>query len=160
MAIGGQQDTSENGPAPAKKGELDYLTVKGFRSIKSIEKLELRPINVLVGANGSGKSNFLEVFVFLRFLRQGHLVDYTDRAGGAEKILHFGSKVTKEIEIEISFRDGTDAYHVALSPTADDRFYVHDEWCWYWVKPQYPQPYSVGLTGSGKEAGISEPKNE
>ncbi|MGA2706164.1 MAG: AAA family ATPase [Isosphaeraceae bacterium] len=137
---------------------MDYLTVKGFRSIKSIEKLELRPINVLVGANGSGKSNFLGVFAFLRFLRQGHLVDYTDRAGGAEKILHFGSKVTKEIELEISFRDGTDAYHVALSPTADDRFYVHDEWCWYWVKPQYPQPYSVGLTGSGKEAGISEPQ--
>ena len=158
MAIGGQQDTSEDGPAPAKKGELDYLTVKGFRSIKSIEKLELRPINVLVGANGSGKSNFLEVFVFLRFLRQGHLVVYTDRAGGAEKILHFGSKVTKEIEIEISFRDGTDSYHVALSPTADDRFYVHDEWWSYWVKPQYPQPYSVGLTGSGKEAGISEPR--
>ena len=144
--------------APAKKGELDYLTVKGFRSIKSIEKLELRPINVLVGANGSGKSNFLEVFAFLRFLRQGHLVDYTDRAGGAEKILHFGSKATKEIEIEISFRDGTNAYHVALSPTADDRFYVHDEWCWYWVKPQYPQPHSLGLTGSGKEAGISEPQ--
>ncbi|MBV8130093.1 MAG: AAA family ATPase, partial [Planctomycetaceae bacterium] len=63
---------------------MDYLTVKGFRSIKSIEKLELRPINVLVGANGSGKSNFLEVFAFLRFLRQGHLVVYTDRAGGAE----------------------------------------------------------------------------
>ncbi len=159
MAIGGQQDTSENGPAPGKKGELDYLTVKGFRSIKSIERLELRPINVLVGANGSGKSNFVGVFDFLRALRQGRLVDYTDEAGGAEKILHFGSKVTKEIEIEISFRDGTDAYHVALSPTADDRFYVHDEWCWYGVKPQYPQPYSVGLTGSRKEAGISEPQN-
>ena len=135
MAIGGQQDTSENGPAPGKKGELDYLTVKGFRSIKSIEKLELRPINVLVGANGSGKSNFVEVFAFLRFLRQGHLVVYTDGAGGAEKILHFGSKVTKEIEMEISFRDGINGYHVALSPTAEDRFYVHDEWCWFWENP-------------------------
>ena len=156
MAIGGQQDTSEDGPAPAKKGELDYLTVKGFRSIKSIEKLELRPINVLVGANGSGKSNFLEVFVFLRFLRQGHLVVYTDRAGGAEKILHFGSKVTKEIEIEISFRDGTDSYHVALSPTADDRFYVHDEWCC-----TFPENTEPAATGQGVvSADFSTPTGE
>jgi len=159
VAIGGQQDTSENGPAPGKKGELDYLTVKGFRSIKSIERLELRPINVLVGANGSGKSNFVGVFAFLRVLRQGHLVAYTDGAGGAEKILHFGSKVTGEIELEISFRDGIYGYHVALSPTAEDRFYVHNERCWFWKKSQHLHPYFESLAGSGKEAGISEPQN-
>ncbi len=116
------------------KGELDYLTVKGFRSIKSIEKLELRPINVLVGANGSGKSNFVGVFAFLGVLRQGQLVAYTDAAGGAERILHFGSKVTQAIELEISFRDGRNGYHVALSPTAEDRFRVHNESCWFWNK--------------------------
>ncbi|MBV8129366.1 MAG: AAA family ATPase [Planctomycetaceae bacterium] len=138
---------------------MDYLTVKGFRSIKSIERLELRPINVLVGANGSGKSNFVGVFAFLRDLRQGHLVAYTDAAGGAEKILHFGSKVTKEIELEIAFRDGINGYHVALSPTAEDRFYVHDERCWFWNKSQHPRPYFESLAGSGKEAGISEPQN-
>ncbi len=159
MAIGGQQDTSENGPAPSKKGELDYLTVKGFRSIKSIERLELRPINVLVGANGSGKSNFVGVFAFLRVLRQGHLVAYTDGAGGAEKIIHFGSKVTGEIELEISFRDRINGYHVALSPTAEDRFYVHNEKCWFWNKSQHPHPYFLSLVGSRKEAGISEPQN-
>ena len=38
---------------------LDFVTVKGFKSIASIEKLELGPINVLIGANGSGKSNFI-----------------------------------------------------------------------------------------------------
>jgi len=159
VAIGGQQDTSENEPAPGKKGELDYLTVKGFRSIKSIERLELRPINVLVGANGSGKSNFVGVFAFLRVLRQGHLVAYTDGAGGAEKILHFGSKATQEIELEISFRDGINGYQVALSPTAEDRFYVHTERCWLWKKSQHVHPYFESLAGCGKEAGISEPQN-
>jgi len=137
---------------------LDYLTVKGFRSINSIEKLELRPINVLVGANGSGKSNFLGVFAFLRALRQGRLVDYTDAAGGAERILHFGSKVTPQIELEISFRDGMNGYHVALSPTTEDRFRVHKERGWFWDKSKYPGPYDVSLAGSGKEAGISEPQ--
>ena len=42
--------------------ELDTITVKGFKSIASIEKLKLGAINVLIGPNGSGKSNFIGVF--------------------------------------------------------------------------------------------------
>ena len=38
---------------------LSAITIKGFRSIASVEGLAIRPINVLIGANGSGKSNFL-----------------------------------------------------------------------------------------------------
>ncbi len=159
MATASQQDALGDGPAPKEKGELDYLTVKGFRSIKSIEELKLRRINVLVGANGSGKSNFVGVFDFLRALRQGRLADYTDEAGGAEKILHFGSKATREIELEISFDQRINGYHVALSPTGKDRFYVHDERCWIWDKSQYEDPYAETLTGTGEEAGISEPQS-
>jgi len=158
VATASQQDARGDGPAPKEKGELDYLTVKGFRSIKSIEELKLQRINVLVGANGSGKSNFVGVFEFLGVLRQGQLVAYTDAAGGAERILHFGSKVTPEIELEISFRDGKNGYHVALSPTTEDRFRVHDERGWFWNKSKDPGPYDVSLAGSGKEAGISEPQ--
>jgi hypothetical protein len=32
---------------------LDHITIEGFKSIASVE-LALRPINVLIGANGSG----------------------------------------------------------------------------------------------------------
>ena len=45
---------------------LDNITIRGFKSIKAVEGLELNPINVLIGANGSGKSNFIEVFSLLR----------------------------------------------------------------------------------------------
>ncbi len=41
---------------------LDWITIKGFKSIRSIERLQLRPINVLIGPNGSGKSNFIGAF--------------------------------------------------------------------------------------------------
>ncbi len=136
---------------------LDYISVKGFRSIKSIEKLALRPLNVLIGANGSGKSNLLEVFRFLKELRSGNLVQYADANGGASKVLHFGSKVTQQIELEISFRDEKNGYHVELSPTSEDRFYTHDEWCWFWDKAR-PSPFTAPLTGDGKEAGISQPQ--
>ncbi|MFI5461075.1 MAG: AAA family ATPase [Isosphaerales bacterium] len=153
-----QQGTPGKKPGPITNAELHQITVKGFFSIKSIEKLALRPINLLIGANGSGKSNFVGVFSLLRALRQGRLVDYTDARGGAERILHFGSKATKEIELEISFRDDSNRYHVVLSPTAEDRFFVHDEWCWYWEKSHHPKPLPEGLSGSGKEAGISKPQ--
>ncbi len=39
--------------------ELDYITITGFKSIKSLEKFPLHPINVIIGSNGSGKSNFI-----------------------------------------------------------------------------------------------------
>ena len=83
--------------------ELDYITVKGFKSIASIEKLALRPINVIIGPNGSGKSNFIGVFSFLHEVREGRLNEYIRKAGGAEQLLHFGSKVTDEIQLVISF---------------------------------------------------------
>ncbi len=66
--------------------------------------------------------------------------------------------MTQQIELEISFRDEKNGYHVELSPTSEDRFYVHDEWCWFWDKSKYATPYKSGLTGDGKEAGISQPQ--
>jgi predicted ATPase len=143
--------------APGAARELDNITIKGFRSIKSIEKLELRRINVLIGANGSGKSNFLGAFSLLRVLREGKLVWYADANGGASKILHFGSKVTPQVELEISFRGGRYVYHVRLSPTAEDRFYVHDEAYSFWDKNRNVSVTVGDIVGNRKEAGISKP---
>ena len=106
---------------------LDYITIKGFKSIASIEKLQLKPINVVIGPNGSGRSNFLGVFEFLHEIYEGktadRLRDYVTAAGGAEKILHFGSKATREIVFDYSFRQGR--YELRLRPTSDDGLYLY-----------------------------------
>jgi predicted ATPase len=104
---------------------LDYITIQGFKSIASIEKLPLKPINVVIGPNGSGKSNFIGVFAFLHAIREGRLRDYVTVAGGAEKILHFGSKTTREIHFDLSFAQGH--YSLKLRPTAADELYKYDE---------------------------------
>src|ERR1035441_5412702 len=111
-------------PMPANA--LDYITIKGFRSISSVEKLALRPINVLVGANGSGKSNFIGVFAFLHEIREGRLQHYVTAAGGAEKLLHFGSKTTKEMSFHLSFADQVNEYELRLLPTEDDGLFPWD----------------------------------
>jgi predicted ATPase len=139
--------------------ELDYITVKGFKSIASIEKLVLRPINVIIGPNGSGKSNFIGVFSFLHEVREGRLNDYVRKAGGAEQLLHFGSRVTDRIQILISFRQEVNQYELTLQPTADDSLYPAGEWAYFWDKARYPSgPYHQSLRSSenGREAGISD----
>ena len=45
--------------------QIQKLTVKGYKSIQTLEDFELRPLNVLIGANGAGKSNFISLFKFL-----------------------------------------------------------------------------------------------
>jgi predicted ATPase len=139
--------------------ELDTITLRGFKSISSIEKLALGAINLVVGPNGSGKSNFIGVFSFLNAIREGRLRNYVSEAGGADKILHFGSKVTPQLEIQISFRGGTNQYKIVLGATADDQLYPQSETVYSWEKAQYPDgPYHEGLLAKGVEAGISDPK--
>jgi predicted ATPase len=104
---------------------LDSITIQGFKSIASIEKLPLRPINIVIGANGSGKSNFIGVFDFLHAIRDGRVTDYVKAAGGAEKLLHFGSKTTRELYFDLTFANGH--WQLRLRPTADDLFYTNEE---------------------------------
>jgi predicted ATPase len=139
---------------------LDYITIKGFKSVASIEKLPLRAINVVIGPNGSGKSNFVGVFAFLHAIREGRLRDYVTAAGGAEKVLHFGSKTTKEIELHLAFHEA-DRYELTLSPTEDDGLFPSEEVIYPWSKEDNPI-LGIGLNARerGREAGISEPKSE
>jgi predicted ATPase len=78
---------------------IQSITIEGFKSIRSIKDLPLRPINLLIGANGSGKSNFLEAFVFLEEILYGRIDDYVIGNGGAGNLLHFGSRETENILI-------------------------------------------------------------
>ncbi|HLA33312.1 MAG TPA: AAA family ATPase [Rhodocyclaceae bacterium] len=107
--------------------ELDYISIQGFKSIRSIRKLALNPINIVVGANGSGKSNFIGAFMFLHEIHAGRLNDYVRTTGGAERLLHFGSKVTPSIRMEVSFRRHADNYSLNLISTQDDMLAPIDE---------------------------------
>ena len=151
-----KNETDMNMP---KATELDYITIKGFKSIASLDKTVLGPINLIIGPNGSGKSNFIGVFSFLNAIREGRLNDYIRKSGGAEQLLHFGSKMTKEIGFFISFRQEMNQYKLTLKPTTDDSLYPADEWVYYWDKAQgfpHPLPQQLNSRENGQEAGISD----
>jgi len=138
---------------------LDTITIKGFKSIASIEKLKLGAVNLVIGPNGSGKSNFIGVFSFLHAIRESHLQDYVVKAGGSEKLLHFGSKMTKAMYFHISFQDGKNQYEIKLLPSANDELIPKSEMVFFWNKTRYPDgPIGEGISRAGKEAGIGDPK--
>ena len=84
-----------------------------------MENLELRPLNVLIGANGAGKSNFLSVFELIRALGEDRLAEYVIRAGGANRLVHFGVKRTSRIELAVELADhpGTTTFELMVTPT-------------------------------------------
>ncbi len=45
---------------------FEKISIENYKSIKSLPDFEMKPVNILIGANNSGKSNFLDAFAFLR----------------------------------------------------------------------------------------------
>jgi len=102
--------------------ELEKIYVSGYKSIRELE-IELRPLNVLIGANGSGKSNFISLFQLLNQIFQERLQSYSG-AIGADSLLYYGRKTTSVIEIELTFRtakpDLYNGYAIELLPSQEE----------------------------------------
>lgn len=101
------------------------LTIRGFKSIQALEKLELKRLNVIVGANGAGKSNLIAFFRMLRALMDGNLNRFVRDSGGASNLLFNGRKVTSSMFFEVNF--GERGYHFTLVPTPNDECALQDE---------------------------------
>ena len=138
---------------------LDKVTIKGFKSIRGVEELEIRPVNALIGANGSGKSNFIEALAFLQAIRAGNLQAYVGRAGGADTLLHFGAKTTKRMTMSVRFQDQRNGYEITLDATDADRLYPSIEYALFNDEnnPTFPwKALIVNIMNNYDEAGISD----
>ena len=82
--------------------QLKRLRLSGFKSIELCD-LELGGLNVIIGANGAGKSNLLAFFSMVQAMMTGKFQSYVSRNGGADALLHYGSKNTKFIELSLDF---------------------------------------------------------
>ena len=111
------------------KDKLDRISIKGFRSIKDLDKFVLNDINVLIGANGSGKSNFLETFKLVRANSKRALQNYIRSLGSPSSLFFNGPRETAELEFRFQFNNS--AYEFKLGITQEDppRVYFKDEMC-------------------------------
>jgi predicted ATPase len=106
---------------------LSSITISGYKSIRELKDFELTNLNVLIGANGAGKSNFISIFRLLNEMYEQRLQLYVQKQGGPDALLHFGRKVSKKIHAEFYFNQN--GYNFDLTPTADNRLIFESEKC-------------------------------
>lgn len=96
---------------------LARLSVRGFKSIAALEDFKLERLNVLIGANGAGKSNFIDLFHMLAEMLDGRLQLYVKSQDGPDALLFGGRKRTRQLAVELSF--GSYAYGFTLTPAGE-----------------------------------------
>lgn len=108
--------------------QLSRLVLKGYKSIAECD-IELGSLNVLIGANGAGKSNFIGFFRLINRILDQQLQAAVGDAGGPDAVLHFGRKKTEELSAELYF--GNNGYKFNLKPTQDNRMMFSREALWW-----------------------------
>jgi predicted ATPase len=122
---------------------LERILLQGYKSIEKAD-IALRKINVLIGANGAGKSNFVSFFEFMNRLVSQGMQTYVYQAGGADQILHYGQKTTERLHIKLWFQQKealANGYVCTLIPTAKDLLVFEEEGVYFHNRENYEHPY-------------------
>ena len=135
--------------------KLNSVTIRGYRSIRDAT-LQLRRINVLIGANGAGKSNLVAFFKMMNELMAGRLQQYVGATGRATSNLYFGPKTTPQLEAELEFetdQNDVDTYRMRLFHAAGDSLIFAEE-CLSFRRPGFTNRRDEPLGAGHKETLI------
>lgn len=134
---------------------IKSISVEGFKSIRRLD-IELRQLNVLIGANGAGKSNLVGFFRLLNFLQSGALQQHVGEQGGANGLLHYGAKKTPQLTATINFetRSGFNRYHMRLIHAAGDTLIFADEEIAYTQRNRNTDGPTISLGAGHRESGL------
>ena len=109
---------------------LEDVTIEGFRSFREVKFSDIGRATVLIGANGTGKSNFIRFFEMVsRMLRSRELQAFVAHHGGADDQLHGGGRRTPSMSANIRLRThlGVNDYQFTLATDMNDQLYFADE---------------------------------
>lgn len=111
---------------------LTSLEIRGFKSISYNNPMTLHfgDVNILLGANGAGKSNVVSFFKMLGFMMAGKFQQYIAENGTGQMFLHYGAKKTPAISASLRFdspQGNHDVYSFSLSNAIPNRLIVSTE---------------------------------
>lgn len=143
---------------------LKRLDLRGFRSIRDLAGLELGSLNVLIGANGSGRTNLISFFKLLGWMTRSNegLQFYVGLLGGANALLFDGAAVTPQVEAALAFETlaGTNEYYLRLFHAAQDALIFAEEKYRFSAR-RYPTRANWTQLGAGhRETRLTEKANQ
>ena len=103
---------------------IENVIIKNFKSIRDLE-LPLTNLNVLIGSNGVGKSNFISFFEMTKAIFEQRFGSYTLEKGGIDNLLYRGRKISKEIYGLMDFKN-TNAFFFTLKPAQSNKGYIEN----------------------------------
>lgn len=143
---------------------IQSISITGFRSLRSIDNLELPQLTVLIGANGSGKSTLIRFFEMLSWmLKSQNLQEFVLRHGGGDDQFFMGARKTSSIHAEICLKteSGSNDYRFDLTHlSAGDTVMVSNEGYRYSDRTKPGKANWTELSESGKEAKLPEQTNK
>ncbi|MDR1491284.1 MAG: AAA family ATPase [Planctomycetaceae bacterium] len=104
---------------------IQSLSIHHYKSIRRLQKLPLDSMNILIGANGAGKSNFVSFFTFLSELVNQRLQAYIAELGGAKRIVSADSSPSECFATIVTFAGGSLIF--IAGTTEDDRLQLLHE---------------------------------
>jgi hypothetical protein len=116
--------------------QLTRIKISGYKSIKECD-LEIRKTNILIGANGAGKSNFIGFLKMVNTMlyKPDNVKTYFQFAvaenGGPDVLLRYGRKTTEKLSGELVF--GSNNYEFILKPTDDNKMLFSKEFATWFI---------------------------
>lgn len=101
---------------------IEQVLIENYKSIKDLS-LPLNRLNVLIGSNGAGKSNFISFFELTKAIYEQRFGSYTLSKGGIDNLLRQGRKVSPSIQGLIDF-DNTNAFFFEIKPSQSNKGYI------------------------------------
>lgn len=127
------------------------IHIQGFKSIRDA-RVDLGRLNVLIGANGAGKSNLLSVFQMISYMMTRSLKAFVGDNGHATSLLHYGPKRTPRLAVHMTFETekGENEYHLALAHASRDSLIFVDEQAGFTPFGGAPRPPLVMEVGESE----------
>jgi predicted ATPase len=130
---------------------IKSVHIQNFKSIRDAE-VELSQVNVLIGPNGGGKSNFISFFKFLNKLYEQQLQLYISQNGRADNFLYFGRKKSAFLKGKIVFNnDWQNQYEFKLVPELGGSLIFANESSTHSKDPSSRIHYGEDLNSSGSQ---------
>lgn len=113
-----------------KRFKLKSVTVSGYRSYSSDREMtiDLGDVNLIIGANGAGKSNFISFLEMISYMATDGLSQFVGRNGFARSLIYYGHS-RASVSGRFQFGDGIseDTYSFAMEPAADGSLFISSE---------------------------------